>query len=334
MSGIEGWARIIHVDLSSGRHDLEELEPDTLRLFPGGALLGTRLLLTETPAGLDPLAPEALLLFVSSVVAGQRAAGLPRFAVVGKSPLTGGIGEARVEGPFGVALREQGLIALAIRGVAEAPSVLVLQDGVPRVVAAPDLWGLDTSAVVDALAARYPGCHVAAIGPAGEQGVRFASIVCDRSFAAARLGLGAVMGAKSLKAVVLVGGKTPAVADHEALEAITRRYQARMKANALTWWQHEPPGFGAWVDGVRLEGYDGVENYRTSAFPGRSGLSVARFREHLAWSEGGCPGCPNDCIKGFAPEATTAAVSQVRAHAWWWPAPGVGRRAGHQPGHR
>ena len=154
---------------------------------------------------------------------------------------------------------------------------------------------------------------VAAIGPAGENLVRYASIVTDRSFAAARMGFGAVMGAKRIKALVFVGGETPPVADPDALAAITRRYAERILDNALTRWQWEPPGFGTWVDGVRLEGYDGVENYRTSRFPARAGLSVERFLAHMAWNDGGCPGCPNDCIKGFATDTSAAAIERTRA---------------------
>jgi aldehyde:ferredoxin oxidoreductase len=305
--------RILHVDVATGRYRVEILDAATLRLYPGGGLLGAFLLLRDTPPGLDALAPQTLLLFASSVVGGERAAGLPRFAVVGKSPLTGGIGEARVEGPFGVALREQGCLALAVVGAADEPACLVLAGGVPRLEPAEGLWGLDTSDTADVLGERYPGCHVAAVGPAGEAGVRYASIVTDRSFAAARMGLGAVMGAKNLKAVVLVEGQARPAADPAALTALSRGYGERVLDNALTRWQREPPGFGAWVEGVRLEGYDAVENYRTSVFPGRTGLSVDGFLAHMAWNDGGCPGCPNDCIKGFAVEASASAIERTRA---------------------
>ena len=75
-------------------------------------------------------------------------------------------------------------------------------------------------------------------------------------------------------------------------------------------------GFPVWYrdsNGVRLEGYDGVENYRTSRFPGRSGLAVEGFLAHMAWNDGGCPGCPNDCIKGFATDTSAATIERTRA---------------------
>ena len=292
------WGRVLRVDLGSGTFDEGPLDEATARLYAGGSLLATRLLWQDTPAGLDAFDPDALLVFASSVVAGQDGPGLARFAVVAKSPLTGGIGEARAEGPFGVALKASGYDAIVIRGRAAGPVALAIVNGRPRLLPAGDLWGLDTSTVVDALTARIGSCHVATIGPAGENLVRYASIVSDRSFAAPRMGLGAVMGAKQLKAVAIAGGSAPPVANAAALEAIATRYAASVERNPVTRWQLEPPGFGAWVGGAS-QGSFAVENYRTSVFP-EGGYDAAAFNRRVAWSEGGCPNCPTDCIKGFA----------------------------------
>ncbi|MGH9166223.1 MAG: aldehyde ferredoxin oxidoreductase family protein [Acidimicrobiia bacterium] len=290
--------RILRVDLTTGSLRPDELDAETARLYGGGSLLAVRYLLRETPPGQDPFDPGALLVFASSVIAGQRAAGLPRFSLVAKSPLTGGVGEARAEGPFGVALKESGYDAILVRGRAEQPVYLLVADGEPALLSAEGLWGLDTYQATDRLQALHPGCHVATIGPAGERLVRYASVVTDRSFQAARTGLGAAMGSKQLKAVVLAGGSAPPVADPEGVEAITEDYRARQLLNPVTRWQHEPPGFGTWVAGATV-GTFGVENYRTSVFDA-SGFEPDVFLQHLSWSEAGCPGCPNDCIKGFA----------------------------------
>ena len=291
--------RILWLDLATGASRVEEPDPELWRTDPGGALLGARLLLSGAPEPPDPLDPSASLVVASSVVAGRRAVALPRVSFVARSPLTGGIGEARLEGPWAVAVGDAGYRAIAIRGRAERPTTLVIEDGVPRLEDATDLWGLDTWATTDRLRARHGGGHVATIGPAGERLVRFASVVADRSFAATRGGIGAVMGSKNLKAVVLVGGSPAPVADPEALDRLTRAYRSRMAGNPVARWQHEPPGFGAWLGGVRMDGYHAVENYRTSRLADRSRLSATAFARRLAWTDGGCPGCPNDCIKGF-----------------------------------
>jgi len=309
-------ARLLRVDLSSGAIQVEELEDLDLRLYAGGSLLATRLLLAETTPGLDPFDPAALLVVASSAVAGHRAPALPRFAVAGKSPLTGGIGEARAEGPFGVALKEASFTAIVASGRAEEPVVLTLVEGKPALVPARDLWGLDTSEVVDALEARLGrGCHVAAIGPAGESLVRHASVVSDRSFAAARMGLGAVMGSKHLKAIAIAGRQAPTdgtdgVADRDRLQRLTARYRDQVEVNPVTRWQRRPPGFGAWIGGASPGTY-AVENFRTARSGAARAWSSDEFLRLMAWGSDGCPGCLSDCIKGFAPSTDAEVRARV-----------------------
>jgi aldehyde:ferredoxin oxidoreductase len=167
--------------------------------------------------------------------------------------------------------------------------------------------------VVDAAVSRFGRCRVAAIGPAAERGVRFSDIVTDRSFAASRGGLGAVMAAKRLKAVVVLAeGPGRDAADPVALAAIARRYEVAAETNPLSRWQHDAPGFGTWVGGART-GTFAVENYRTSRLRGQAGLSAAAFLARMTWSEGGCPGCPTDCVKGFAARGRGASASAASA---------------------
>ncbi|MFS1301918.1 aldehyde ferredoxin oxidoreductase family protein [Streptosporangium longisporum] len=292
---------LLRVDLGTGATRVLTPPADDYRRYVGGGLMGTKLLLDLTPAGLDPFAPEALLTFWSSVIAGHPYVGLPRFAVLAKSPLTGGIGEARVEGPFGLALKASGHDGLIIGGAADRPVYLLVEDGRPSLHDAGALWGLDTAAATDRLVERHgPDAHVAVIGEAGESLVRFASIVTDRTFPAARMGLGAVMGSKRLKAVVITGGSAPAVHDAAELERLTAEYAGRIAGNDLTTVQHDPPGFGAWIaDGDANAGYGGGTNYSTSRLPAVPGDMRERLVSALVKGEGNCPGCPNDCIKIF-----------------------------------
>lgn len=104
--------RILRIDLTARTTQIEEPGDTFYRLYAGGGLLGAYYLLTETPPGLDAFDPANRLIFTSSVVAGFPAAGLPRFTVCAKSPLTGGIGETRCEGPWGIALKQSGFDAL------------------------------------------------------------------------------------------------------------------------------------------------------------------------------------------------------------------------------
>ncbi|MBZ0300010.1 MAG: hypothetical protein K8J31_09730 [Anaerolineae bacterium] len=289
--------RILHVDLTQRTTWLEEPDDTFYRLYAGGGLLGTYYLLKETPPGLDAFDPANRLIFTSSVVAGYPAAGLPRFTVCAKSPLTGGIGETRCEGPWGIALKQSGVDALVFSGAAEQPVCFVLDDGTPRFVDASPYWGMTTGATCDALEADFgEGLHIAAIGPAGERRVRFASIVAERCFQAQRMGMGAVMGAKNLKAVVLRGGTLPPLAQPERVAAITRDFEQRIAENPLSTWQKQPPGFAVWIYTHGLDAALDVENYRTARFAHVENYRDEKFLPHVA-GVANCPGCPNDCIK-------------------------------------
>jgi aldehyde:ferredoxin oxidoreductase len=291
--------RILHVDLTQGTFREESLPEETYRLYAGGGSLATYLLLRDTKPGLDPLSSDNLLIFVSSVIAGLEGVGLARFSVVTKSPLSGGIAETRCEGPWGGALKASGYDALVIRGQSARPVYLLIESGRVSLMAAEGLWGRDTASVTNDLEKRHGSrVHVAAIGPAGESQVRFASIVADRHYQAMRLGVGAVMGAKRLKAVALVGGNLPVAAYPEALAGITTLNASRVATNDLTRWQKNPPGFAAWVDTITDPGYLSVENFRSGVPPDRKAFASHRFLEFYR-DEAPCPGCSNDCIKQF-----------------------------------
>ena len=291
--------KVLHLDLARRTSWIEEPPANFWRIYGGGGLFATYYLLRECPRGIDALDPANLLILTSSVVAGHPYAGLARFTAAAKSPLTGGIGETRCEGPFGHALKGSGVDALIFHGAAERPTVVRIEAGRALFDDAGDLWGRPVSQCVDALEARFgAGIHTAVIGPAGENRVRFASIVSDRTYQAARMGMGAVMGAKRLKAVVISGDAHPPVADPTTCAAITERYRERMTENSLTRWQLDPPGFSAWV---HLHGLDAAlctRNYRDATFEGTDAYAVANFMKFYR-GEASCPGCPNNCIKLF-----------------------------------
>jgi len=306
--------RILDVDLATGELRAEERDEDWWRRYPGGGLLGAHELLDRTPAGLDAFDPQAVSVLTTSVVAGNLYPGLARFTVAAKSPLTGGMGEARCEGPFARALKGAGFDAVVISGRAATPTLLVIDDGEPRLVAADQLWGQTVGQAMDVLGGVLgDGYHAALIGPAGERLVRFASIVADRGYQAARMGMGAVWGSKQLKGIAVLGGAHPEVADPARGDAIAARYEAGMEGNPLTRWQLVPPGFSCWV---HLHGTDAAlctRNYRDSVFEHAQGYAEERFMARYE-GDGLCPGCPNQCIKFFAAEGDDLDVRQGGIH--------------------
>ena len=198
-------------------------------------MLAARLLLEGTPPGIDPLGPENLLIFANSAVSGYPLAGLVRHVVCAKSPLTGGIGEARVEGPWGIALKRTGYDALVFHGAANRPTGLLVDDGAGDVLRRRPAMGDDDGRGNGRSGAPVSAAtpQIAAIGPAGENRVRFASVVSGRTHQAHRLGMGAVMGAKNLKAIVLKGGAAPPLADEATCRRISAEFAAAVSGNIL-----------------------------------------------------------------------------------------------------
>ncbi len=300
------YGKVLHIDLTARRSWIEEPDDRFWRIYGGGGLLATYYLLRQCAPGIDAFDPANLLIITSSVVAGHPYAGLARYTAAAKSPLTGGIGETRCEGPFGIALKGSGVDALVFHGEADQPTVVLVENGQVIFHPAGDLWGRPVSQTVDRLEAQFgPDIHTAVIGPAGEHRVRFASIVSERSYQAARMGMGAVMGSKRLKGIVIRGEHHPPVADPATCAEITAQYRARMRDNALTRWQLEPPGFSAWV---HLHGLDAAlctRNYRDAIFEAADNYDAQYFMPRYR-HEGNCPGCPNNCIKFFGTDDAAA----------------------------
>jgi aldehyde:ferredoxin oxidoreductase len=291
--------KILNIDLGNKSSWIHELDESTWRTYGGGGLLGTYLLLTSTLPGNDALDPANPLMLLSSVMAGHPYVGLPRCTVVSKSPLTGGVGETRCDGPFAVALKDSGVDGIVLRDMAAEPSIVLVDNGQVSFHDAEEIWGQPVSRTVDWLERRFGSqIHSAVIGPAGERRVRFASIVTDRSFQAPRMGLGAVMGSKQVKAIVIRGEHRPPLADPERCTEITERYRQRMLDNPLTRWQYEPPGFSAWVHTHGTDAALCTRNYRDSVFEGAGAFDPKAYMAHYR-HDGICPGCPNNCIKFF-----------------------------------
>ena len=269
MSEVYGYnGKILRIDLTRRSYREEELSEEFYRLYAGGGLLGTYFLLRETKSHIDPLGADNLLVFTSSVIAGLKGVGLARFSVISKSPLSGGIGETRCEGPWGAALKASGFDALLVTGRAEQPLYIIIKGGRVEFYDAAALWGKDTAVTTRSIRQHHgEQAHVATIGPAGEKLVRYASVVTDFYYQAMRMGMGAVMGSKNLKAIVLVEGSLPALADPVAFARITALNQSRINDNELTRWQKEPPGFSAWVDTITDPGYLSFENFRSGKTP-------------------------------------------------------------------
>ncbi|HYF94989.1 MAG TPA: aldehyde ferredoxin oxidoreductase N-terminal domain-containing protein [Symbiobacteriaceae bacterium] len=219
-------SRILRINLTTRTATQANLPPDLTREYIGGRGIGARLLAEAAPAGADPLGPDNKLIFAVGPLAGTAAQSCARWMALTISPLTGRYGRAVGGADFGAWLRRNGYDCIITEGKADAPVFLDI-DG-PRVAIRPaaDLWGKTPWETQEALWQRYGrGARIACIGPAAERLVRYAGIISHRRIAA-RDGVGTVMGAKRLKAILLHRGERVPVHDQEGF---TRAVQRQLK---------------------------------------------------------------------------------------------------------
>ncbi len=216
--------KILHVNLSSGAVAVEEPGEAFYRKYLGGSALGLHYLLRDMPANADPLGPENILALCLSVMTGNPISGQSRVTAVAKSPLTGCIGDSQGGGFWPAELKFAGFDAIIIKGQAAKPVYLWIKDGQVELRPADHLWGKVTGDAEVMLKEELGDdkIEVLQVGPAGENGVKFAAIMSMSNRANGRTGMGAVMGSKNLKAVVVRGTNRPTVADKAGLLALTK----------------------------------------------------------------------------------------------------------------
>jgi aldehyde:ferredoxin oxidoreductase len=221
------FGRALVVDASTGTSGVLPLPDELLRSYIGGAGLGAWLMHHLGPPGVDPLAPEAPLAYVFSPLVGTPLTTSAKFAVVAKSPLTGLLTDALASSHFAIAGKLTGYDAIVVTGARATLSVLLIDDRGARFEDATELSGLTAAQAGTRLRQRLGrGWRVAAVGPAGERGVRYATISHDGRHAG-RGGLGAVLGAKRLKAIAVRATAKVAPADPDAVLAAARDLRAR-----------------------------------------------------------------------------------------------------------
>ena len=227
--------KILKVDLSSGKTAIMEPDASFYRTYLGGGLLGTYYAFTETNAGIDPLGPENVLVFAPSILTGAPVTGASRFTITAKSPLTGAIGDTQCGGGWGPMLKHAGYDAIVIKGCADAPVYIWIDQGKVEIRNADHLWGKvtgDSDAMIRSELADDP-IEIAQIGPAGENLVKFACVTGGLSHFAGRTGMGAVMGSKNLKAVAVRGKRPYAFHDEENVKAMSKKAAEAFKNSEL-----------------------------------------------------------------------------------------------------
>ncbi len=266
------------------------------RDYLGGASLAARLLYTSLTRVLDPLSPQSPLLFLTGPLTGTAGPAVGRFVVCGKSPATGLWAESNCGGFWGPELRFTGFDGLWITGKAEGPVYLWINEGRLEVRDAAQIWGLDTYQAQAVLKNELnrPSARVAVIGPAGENGVLFAGIFCDHGRTAGRTGLGAVMGAKNLKAIAVKGsGKVP-LADAEKYTPLRLAANRALKADNMSKVFHDLGTAGA-ANFAEYLGALPAKYYHAGTFPNVDKISGSSMAETILTGTSACHACVIAC---------------------------------------
>ncbi len=225
--------KVLWVDLSKKQLKDEPLDDKTMRDFLGGYGLGARILFNRQKAGVDPLGPEAILGFVTGVLTGTDAMGGSRYVVVGKSPLTGGWGDANSGGNFGPYLKFAGYDAVFFTGISRKPVYLLIDNGKAEIKDAAHLWGKDTFETQDIIRGELGrDTEIACIGESGEKVALISCVMNNKGRAAGRSGLGAVMGSKKLKAVAVRGNMKIPLPDAQKSAEMRKKHLANMGPRA------------------------------------------------------------------------------------------------------
>jgi len=287
--------KILFVDLSKGKLKDEALDEKLCRDFIGGYGIGSRIIYSRQKGGVDSLGPENILGLVTGPLTGTPAPFGTRYIAVGKSPLTGGWGDANSGGDFGPHLKFAGYDAVFFNGIADKPVYLFIDNRKAEVIEATHLWGKDTYETEDMLRAEHGRqTYVSCIGQSAEKLSLISCIITKRGAAAGRSGLGAVMGSKRLKAVAVKGDQKVPLADSEAANKLRREHIAELRAAGWPMRKYGTTG------GTHLSAHSGdtpVKNWGGVGvvdFPDPSGLSgdatiANQERDETCWR------CPLAC---------------------------------------
>ena len=300
MHGYAG--RLLRVDLGSGKSWVEPLDGARARRYLGGRGMGARILLDEVPRGCDPLGPENRLVFAMGPLAGTFAPGSGRFAVVAKSPATDGFGEAYTGGFVAHELKYAGYDGIVVQGT--APELVYLSIVNDRVDIRPagHLAGRGTLETEEAIQGELGDreTRIISIGLAGEKRVRYACVMNDTDRAAGRTGLGAVMGAKNLKAIAIRGTGRVTLADPKGFREVALANLAKIRKHP--WLGDSPGSAGALgtaggVEDLSSAGILPTRNWETGTWEHADRISGTAMKNTILLGHRACQSCPVGCTR-------------------------------------
>jgi len=290
--------QILRVNLTSGRISQEQIPLDWPRKYLGGAGLATRYLISEVPPGIDPLGEDNRLIFMTGPLTGTASASASRYSVVAKSPQTGVWGQANSGGTFGPAMKFSGFDGFIFEGISPSPVYLRILNGKAELIDASSLWGKEVPETEELIKEETgQSVTVACIGPAGENLVRYASIMNNKHRAAGRCGLGAVMGSKRLKAIACAGRKSIGLSDASGFNEVVRRQREYMDESMLKI-GFDTFGTNMLADMVNVRGGYPTRNWQSGVFEGIDEVNAEAMTDKILVEGVRCFSCPVACGRG------------------------------------
>ena len=294
---MNGWVgTILRVNLSDNIVKKEALNDKWAQAFIGARGLGTKYYISEVGHDADPLSEENNLIFMTGPLTGTFSPSSGRYNVVTKGPLTGTIAASNSGGFFGPELKYAGYDGIIIEGKAKKPVYLYINDDKVEIKDAAELWGKNTFITTNMLLEKYGEDYkVACIGPAGEKRVLYAGVMNDKNRAAGRTGVGAVMGYKNLKAVVVRGSKSIEVKNPENFFKASKDARRKLKEHPVT-----GTGLGQYGTEILVNIINGVgsfptRNWKESIYDKADDTGGEALAEKYLIRNKGCFGCPIGC---------------------------------------
>jgi len=292
------YEKLARVNLTTGEIKIEKLDLDLAHKFIGGRGLGTKILYDEGVATVDPLSPENKLVYITGPMTGAAAPSTGRYMVVTKSPLTGMIASSNSGGIWGQKLKYAGWDAIIVEGASESWKYLNIEDDKIELLDAEEYVGVMSEEIDEKLKEKHGAeASVLNIGPAGEKKVLLAAIMNDKDRAAGRSGVGAVMGSKKLKAIVVKASRKSLdnIADLDALKAATKRSMDLIKANGVTGSGLRALGTAVLVNIINNVGSLPTKNWQESYYEQAEDISGEALAEKYLVKPSACARCPIAC---------------------------------------
>jgi aldehyde:ferredoxin oxidoreductase len=292
---MKGWnGQLLRVDLTKIKTKVQEYDADLAKRFVGGRGFAVKLLWDELNPGTDPLSPENMLIFATGPLTGFVLPNSGKMVVASKSPLTGGYGDGNLGTTASPNLRKAGLDAIIITGKASKPSYLLIDDDTHEIRDASDLWGLDSYKAEAKLKETHGATSGALlIGPSGENLTRIATVVSQEGRAGGRPGMGAVMGSKNLKAIVIHGtGEIPAHDPAKLKELGQKGFQSILKKDNYKFWKRQ--GTMATIEWCQEANTLPTHNFREGTFDFAADID-GNTMEKMTVKHRGCPNCNMIC---------------------------------------